>query len=144
MSATPFQPLRLPRAWGVNKFSPRTDELPGFGEGGREADCACSRAISPPFSSPSGFGARFMEIKKLRVARGRFQSGHRPDSTLPSPSKALSSKEFPDSIPERIVAGRKIVCGGGSGEIGKFPFELSKIPPLLSWREQYLVSKVLI
>lgn len=133
----PFQtPLLCPSVI-VKAYAPRVNKFsPLFRGGERESVYAIS-------TSPSGrFDARFMEIKKLRVARGRsrlpIQPGN-PPVELCCPRKSfqtLSSRK--DCCRERKMFGEE---DPRDWKIS-MAFELSKSLPRS--REQYLDSKVLI
>lgn len=119
----PFQtPLLCPSVI-VKAYAPRVNKFsPLFRGGERESVYAIS-------TSPSGrFDARFMEIKKLRVARGRSRLPIQP------PRRALlSSKEFPGSLfPKGLLQGEKDVWRGGSERLENFHgFRTFEKPPPL-------------
>lgn len=135
----PFQtPLLCPSvivkvsAPRVNKFSPR-----GGGGGGGERGRLRVYAIS---TSPSGFDARFMEIKKLRVARGRSRLPIQPGTPV---ELCCPRKSFQTLSSRKDCCREKDVWRGGSERLENF-HGFRTFENLPRSREQYLDSKVLI
>lgn len=78
---------------------------------------------------------RFMEIKKLRVARGRSKAATVPIQPFPSLRKLCPRKSFQTLFQKRIVAGRKMFAEEDPERSENFHGELSKNPPPPCLRE---------